>query len=68
MHISRKISVFYILMLLSVAVRADVAGEKLLIGSFSSGSLDHWEPKEFKGQTKYHFVDLARNTGIKSGK
>ena len=43
----------------SVAVRAEVVGEKLMIGSFSSGSLDNWEAKEFKGQTSYKLVDLA---------
>ena len=58
MYISLKISFFYILMLSSFAIRAEVTGEKLMIGSFSSGSLDHWESKEFKGQTKYELVDL----------
>lgn len=59
MYPSSKISVFYILMLLSVAIRAEETSEKLMIGSFSSGSLDHWESKKFKGQTKYQLVDLA---------
>jgi hypothetical protein len=49
-------------MLLSIVVSAEVAGEKLMIGSFSSGSLDHWEPKEFKAQTKYQLADLAGTT------
>ena len=59
MYPSSKISVFYILMLLSVAIRAEETSEKLMIGSFSSGSLDHWESKEFKGQTKYQLIDFA---------
>jgi Protein of unknown function (DUF3047) len=60
MQISGKISVFCILMFLSVAtVWAEVAGEKLMIGSFSTGSLDHWEAKKFKDQTKYQLVDVA---------
>ena len=59
MYPSNKISVFYILMLLSVAIRAEETNEKLMIGSFSSGSLDHWESKEFKGQTKYQLIDFA---------
>jgi len=46
-------------MLLSVTIRAEVAVEKLMIGSFSAGSFDHWESKEFKGQTKYQIVYLA---------
>jgi hypothetical protein len=66
MHISGKISIFYILMLLSVAGCADAAGDKLMIGSFSSGSLDHWEPKGFKGQTKYHLIDLAGTSVLKA--
>jgi len=59
MHMFCKISVFYTLMFLSVAACAEVTGENLMIGSFSSGSLDHWESKEFKGQTKYQLIDLA---------
>ena len=59
MHLPCKIIIFYILLLLSVAIRAEVAGEKLMIGSFSSESFDHWKSKEFKGQTKYQLVDLA---------
>jgi predicted secreted protein len=54
-------------MFLSVAtVRAEVAGEKLMIGSFSTGSLDHWESREFKGQTKYLLVDLAGTRVLKA--
>ena len=40
MQTFNKLSVFHMLIFLSVAVRAEVAGEKLMIGSFSSGSLD----------------------------
>lgn len=59
MHPSCKIKIFYILILLSTAIRAEETSEKLMIGSFSSGSLDHWESKKFKSQTKYQLVDLA---------
>lgn len=59
MHPFGKIKIFYILILLSTAIRAEETSEKLMIGSFSSGSLDHWESKKFKGQTKYQLVDLA---------
>ena len=59
MHLLCNIIIFYILLLLSVAIRAEVPGEKLMIGPFSSESLDHWKSKEFKGQTKYQLVDLA---------
>ena len=53
-------------MLLSTAIRAEETGEKLMIGSFSSGSLDHWESKEFKGQTNYQLVDLAGTRVLKA--
>ena len=66
MHLPFKLAVFYILMLFSIAIRAEVAGEKLMIGSFSSGSLDHWESKEFKGQTNYQLVDLAGTRVLKA--
>jgi hypothetical protein len=54
-------------MLLSIPIRADdAAGEKLMIGSFSSGSLDNWEAKEFKGQTNYNLVDNAGTRVLKA--
>ena len=59
MQTFNKLSVFFMLIFLSVAVPAGVVGEKLMIGSFSSGSLDNWEAKEFKGLTSYKLVDLA---------
>jgi len=61
-----KLSVFYMLFFFSVAVRAEVTGEKLMIGSFSSGSLDNWEAKEFKGRTTYELVDLAGTRVLKA--
>jgi hypothetical protein len=66
MQTSIKLSVFYMLIFLSVDVRAEVSGEKLMIGSFSSGSLDNWEAKEFKGQTSYKLVDLAGTKVLKA--
>ena len=66
MYIAGKIMVFCILVLLSVANAVEVAGEKLMIGAFSSGSLDHWETKEFKGLTAYQLVDLAGTRVLKA--
>ena len=66
MHLPCKLSVLYFLLLLSVAIRAEEAGEKLMIGSFSSGSLDHWESKEFKGQTKYQIINFAGTRVLKA--
>ncbi|MDD1628073.1 MAG: DUF3047 domain-containing protein [Methylococcaceae bacterium] len=66
MRVFSKLLVFYLLMFLSIASRAEGAGEKLMIGSFSSGSLDHWEAREFKGQTSYQLVDLAGTRVLKA--
>ncbi len=56
----RQWSVLLLLMSLSgTNASADDTIEKLLIGSFSSGSLDQWELKDFSGQTRYQLVDLA---------
>ena len=66
MHPSFKIKVFFILMLLSASIRAEETNEKLMIGSFSSGSLEHWEAKEFKGQTSYKLVDFSGTRVLKA--
>ena len=66
MHPSFKIKVFFILMLLSASIRAEETNEKLMIGSFSSGSLEHWESKEFKGQTSYKLVDFSGTRVLKA--
>lgn len=66
MHIPSKLTVFCVLALLSATIRAEVADEKLMIGAFSSGSLDHWETKEFKGQTSYQIVDLGGTRVLKA--
>jgi hypothetical protein len=61
MLLSSKIQTLHILILilLSTAIHAEETSEKLIIGHFSSGSLEHWEAKKFKGQTKYQLVELA---------
>lgn len=53
-----KVSVFCSLIILNAAADAETMGEKLMIGSFSYGSLEHWQSKKFKGQTNYHVVEL----------
>ena len=50
--------VFYILLVFNTAIHAEEANDKLMIGRFSSASLEHWEAKEFKGQTHYQLTDL----------
>jgi hypothetical protein len=53
-------------MLLSPSVRAEQTADKLMIGLFSSGTLDQWESKEFKGRTHYQLTDLAGITVLKA--
>lgn len=57
---------FCILILLSPFVRAEQTADKLVIGQFSSGTLDQWESKEFKGRTHYQLTDLAGTTVLKA--
>ena len=61
-----KLSVLSISMFLSITVCTEAVGENLMIGSFSTGSLDHWEAKEFQGQTSYKLVDLAGTRVLKA--
>ena len=63
---SVKTHIFYIFILLSTVIHAEETNEKLMIGSFSSDSLEYWESKEFKGQTKYQLVDLAGTRALKA--
>ena len=53
-------------MLLSSPVRAEQSVDKLMIGKFSSGTLDQWESKDFKGKTHYKLTDLAGTTALKA--
>jgi hypothetical protein len=61
-----KLSVVLFLSVLSLNVGAEIAEQKLMIGSFSSGTLDHWEAREFKGATDYKIVDLAGTSVLKA--
>ncbi|MDD5581208.1 MAG: DUF3047 domain-containing protein [Methylobacter sp.] len=49
----------WILSLPNNSIRAEAVIDKLIIGDFSSGSLDQWESKEFKGRTQYELTNLA---------
>lgn len=60
-----KLSALLLLTFLSLNVGADIAEDKLIIGAFSTGTLDHWEAKEFKGATHYKIVDLAGTNVLK---
>jgi hypothetical protein len=60
------IKVFCILILLIPSIRAEQAIDKLMIGHFSSGMLDQWESKAFKGQTHYQLTDLTGAKALKA--
>ena len=60
------LKVFYILILLSSSVLAEQSIDKLMIGQFSSGTLDQWKSKAFKGRTHYQLTDLAGTTVLKA--
>ncbi|MDO8940572.1 MAG: DUF3047 domain-containing protein [Methylicorpusculum sp.] len=66
MQKSHKSIFLSILMLLSMVTRGEVTDDRLMIGSFSSGLLDNWEAKEFKGQTRYQLVDLHGTQVLKA--
>jgi hypothetical protein len=55
-----------ILLSVSFTVDAEIEAPKFIVGSFSSGSLDHWEAKEFRGVTHYKLVDLKGSRVLKA--
>lgn len=54
------------LLLSNPLIHAEDMPKKLVIGDFSSGSLEHWESKEFKGQTNYQLTKLDDITVLKA--
>ena len=42
----------------TAVLAAEHKEDTLVVGSFSSGVLDNWEVKDFKGKTKYELVDV----------
>lgn len=45
---------------------SEETGHRLVLGDFSSGSIDQWESKEFKGQTHYQIVKLDGKAVLKA--
>lgn len=45
---------------------SEETGHKLVLGDFSSGSIEQWESKEFKGQTHYQIVKLDGKAVLKA--
>ncbi len=62
----RMMSSIFVLMLSSPLIHAEDMPKKLVIGNFSSGSLDQWESKKFKGQTDYQLTKLDGITVLKA--
>ncbi|RIZ68288.1 MAG: DUF3047 domain-containing protein [Methylococcales bacterium] len=55
----QRLLLLLLLMISGANVTAEDIIDKLSIGSFSLGSLEDWEAREFNGQTHYELVDLA---------
>jgi len=45
---------------------AEPAEEKIMLGAFSTGSLEQWESKRFKNQTLYQLVELDGSQILKA--
>ena len=54
------------MILLSATIHASETDEQVPIGSFSLGSIEHWEAKEFKGETSYYTVVLEGISVLKA--
>jgi hypothetical protein len=55
-----------IFMLSSPCLDAENTSNKLIIGNFSSGSINEWESKAFKDETKYQLTQLDGTTVLKA--
>ncbi len=55
-----------LLLLSSPCLNAEDTRNKLVIGDFSSGSMDEWESKAFKDETKYQLAKLDGITVLKA--
>jgi len=53
-----KFSSLLILLTINSLIYAEPAEEKIMLGAFSTGSLEQWESKQFKNQTLYQLVEL----------
>lgn len=64
----KYLSGFVLCLLLGVApvAQAEQATNKLPIGSFSSGSLSTWKPKEFSGKTQYQLIKFEDTQVLKA--
>lgn len=56
----------FVSMLLNFLSAAEAAMDKLMVGSFSTGTLAAWESKKFKGETRYRLTDLAGDMVLKA--
>ena len=49
-----------------LVVTPAIAENKIVIGNFSAGDLDHWETKSFKGITQYRLTQLSGTQVLKA--
>ena len=59
MRIIKRYSALILPFIFSTTVLATEPKEdRLIVGSFSSGVMENWEVKDFKGKTTYELVDI----------
>ena len=66
MYLLKSWLILSLLFSISFSVNAEMETQKFIVGSFSSGSLEHWESREFKGVTNYKLVDLGGSRVLKA--
>jgi len=66
MYLLKSWLILSLLFSISFSVNAEMEAQKFIVGSFSSGSLEHWESREFKGVTNYKLVDLGGSRVLKA--
>jgi len=61
-----KFSILLIFLTINSLSYAEPAEEKIMLGAFSTGSLEQWESKQFKNQTLYQLVELDGSRILKA--
>jgi hypothetical protein len=66
--VHKALNFIYLLILLGISplIYAGQADVKLVVGQFSSGSLEQWESKRFKNQTNYQLIKLEDTLVLKA--
>ena len=51
---------------ITIAMSLHAMAERVIVGNFSTGDLNGWEPKSFKGETHYTLTDNRGNKVLKA--